>query len=421
MAQKYDIQSHPSELEASFGVVDESLVVDGTLMWAFGSTVATAEKYSESAAGSDISPWVKVPVPPHTGGVLATSISNAPVNVKLNFLLQHNTLYVLNVKAQNRLGFVNATGSKGVLVDLIPPFPAPLYDPIRCTPEWFEFYARDDVKNNLTHQGNDIDVRGCHLHGDAVLIEHCNHIHIVDWMSDKLSSRCIGPTYLPNHRVLRDSGTVFAGSERRRHKLYQADQTFISLNWQPFTDDETGIFMYAWALGTQPCLNDALDWLDPFSSTQSDADWSYDGARSEIPALPEGFYYLNVRAYNKIIRGGPLATTVCDTVPLIIDASKPVMNSFIVKYSDEARELQYIHNVTDHLSDLKSIAVGLGETQFDENLRGFEFFFNRSFTYVPAANLPEGVFMYGRLRAVDNGVSLCVNVCECVCPVCLHL
>jgi hypothetical protein len=224
----------------------------------------------------------------------------------------------------------------------------------------------------------------------------------VDWMSDKLSSRCIGPTYLPNHRVLRDSGTVFAGSERRRHKLYQADQTFISLNWQPFTDDETGIFMYAWALGTQPCLNDALDWLDPFSSTQSDADWSYDGARSEIPALPEGFYYLNVRAYNKIIRGGPLATTVCDTVPLIIDASKPVMNSFIVKYSDEARELQYIHNVTDHLSDLKSIAVGLGETQFDENLRGFEFFFNRSFTYVPAANLPEGVFMYGRLRAVDN-------------------
>ena len=104
--------------------------------------------------------------------------------------------------------------------------------------------------------------------------------------------------------------------------------------------------MYAWALGTKPCQNDVLDWLDPFASQRDQSAWSFTGARGNISPMPEGRYYLSVRGFNNVIRGGPLATTVCDTVPLIIDMTKPVKNEFIVAFDDSIEYLVITYNFT---------------------------------------------------------------------------
>jgi hypothetical protein len=60
-----------------------------------------------------------------------------------------------------------------------------------------------------------------------------------------------------------------------------------------------------------------------------------------------GKYYMTVRAINKVEYGGPLATTVCHTVPYIIDITNPFVHEvFDIKYD----ELQYVvsaeHNST---------------------------------------------------------------------------
>ncbi len=140
-------------------------------------------------------------------------------------------MYFLNVKARDDLYYWGVGSSKGVLVDLIPPFPAPLYDPIRCTPEWEEFYRRPDVFQNLIHQGPYAGLKGCDLFNDTVVADGCAPVDDLDWISDKLKGRCIGPTFLPNHRILQDSGTVFFGDVPSIPHLYQSEQTFVSLNW----------------------------------------------------------------------------------------------------------------------------------------------------------------------------------------------
>lgn len=104
--------------------------------------------------------------------------------------------------------------------------------------------------------------------------------------------------------------------------------------------------MYAWSLGSKPCSNDVLDWLNPFNSHRDSSSWSYTGARGNIGPLPEGRYYFNVRAFNSVIRGGPLSTTVCNTVPLAVDITKPIMHSFNITYNDDREALQYFFNVT---------------------------------------------------------------------------
>lgn len=233
VVQDYNFQSHPSEIEGSFSAEDESAVVQGTLQWAYGTAAMTVEKLNDTTYGADITTWVSVDVPPPRQATLATQISNVAARVSLPFLMHHNVFYFLNVKAQNRLGFWGAAGSKGVLIDLIPPFPAPLVDPDRCSQYWFDFYNRSDVMENLIHQGNyTASVSGCENQDDRMLTEYCKPTTIVDWQTDRLKGRCIGPTYLPNHRQLVDSGTVTNGDiPNGIHKLWQLEQTFFSMNW----------------------------------------------------------------------------------------------------------------------------------------------------------------------------------------------
>jgi hypothetical protein len=231
--QDYDIQSHPNEIEASFGAEDESAIISGTLQWAFGTTTITAEKVSDESTGSDIYPWVNVTVPPPSlTSTLAHQITGVSTRVKLSFDLVHNQVYFLNVKAQNRLLYWGADASKGVLVDLIPPFPQDQLDLIRCSQQWIDFYNRSEVMNNLIHQGNfTAELHGCEHTRDGMFTSGCAPTKILDWHHTHLSDRCVGPTPLPNHRTMVDSGSVFNGVVTDTHTLYQFEQTAMSISW----------------------------------------------------------------------------------------------------------------------------------------------------------------------------------------------
>ncbi len=168
-------------------------------------------------------------------------------------------------------------------------------------------------------------------------------------------------------------------------------------------DNETGIYIYFFGVGTAPCQADVLTWRDPHHTLRSADEWTRSASINNIdPVLKEGFYYLTVKAFNNIVRGGPLVTSLCNTIALVVDITKPIINSLDVGYDDPSRSVTYDFNVTDSLSDIYSVAVGLGYTPLDENVLPFAEYFNRSFCSIKAEGLQEGVFMYGRVRARNN-------------------
>jgi hypothetical protein len=57
------------------------------------------------------------------------------------------------------------------------------------------------------------------------------------------------------------------------------------------------------------------------------------------------------------------------------------------------------------MSDIKKVKFGLGLTRYDEDVMEFQDYYNRSMLWIPASMLPVGKYMYGRLRAVNNGES----------------
>ena len=50
----------------------------------------------------------------------------------------------------------------------------------------------------------------------------------------------------------------------------------------------------------------------------------------------DGHYYVVVRAFNKVDYGGPMATSICHSVPLAVDNTPPFVNSITnVRYDGQ--------------------------------------------------------------------------------------
>ena len=174
-------------------------------------------------------------------------------------------------------------------------------------------------------------------------------------------------------------------------------------NRHQFYDIETGIFIYAFGVGQSTCTDETMFWRDPHANVQRMEEWSYTVAIGDIePKLAPGRYWFTIKAYNNIIRGGPLSTTVCDSIPLVIDITKPDINELNLGYDDDTRNIMVDYNITDDLSDLKAVFFGLGLSSVDEALMPFEKYYNRSRLVLYNPNVPQGVFMFGRVRAINN-------------------
>ena len=48
-------------------------------------------------------------------------------------------------------------------------------------------------------------------------------------------------------------------------------------NWDGFHDDETGIFGYTWAVGTEVCMEDIHPHTDPHANLFDETEWTHTG------------------------------------------------------------------------------------------------------------------------------------------------
>ena len=55
---------------------------------------------------------------------------------------------------------------------------------------------------------------------------------------------------------------------------YSTNITIFTANWDGIHDDETGILVYTWSVGTEPCGFDIHPHNDPHSHFPSQSEWT---------------------------------------------------------------------------------------------------------------------------------------------------
>ncbi|CAH1258771.1 JAG1 [Branchiostoma lanceolatum] len=279
--------------------------------------------------------------------------------------LRHDNLYYFNVYLQNSLGYASILTSRGIIVDHTPPSPGLISDN-----RWDQVYG-----------------------------EVCE-----DFIPDEWEHKCIQQTTLPNHRAIVDgegSRTVFNGHEPLEDMLYTRANTYVSANWDGFHDNETGIFGYTWTVGTTPCQEDIHPHKDPHSHLFDESEWTHTGIADGLD-LPDGMYHVTVRAINKVEFGGPMATTVCHSTPYTIDNTPPFVHSVTnVNYDDDVQLISVEYNVSDSLSKIREVDLGLGRSKRDVYL--MDWHRDDNTTHITHNyHIPDGVPAWVRIRAINN-------------------
>ncbi|XP_070573548.1 uncharacterized protein [Ptychodera flava] len=285
-----------------------------------------------------------------------------------NLQLRHGDVHYINMHITNSLGYENVVTSLPIHADFQPPSPGPIHNALR-----HEFFHDDCVRYVLD-----------------------------DW-----EYKCVDETQLLNHRLIIDgpgSATVFNGHDVMIDLLYTRANTYVSANWDGFHDDETGIFGYTWAVGTSPCQEDIVAHKDPHSHVFEESEWTHRGSTSNfhVPILPDGRYYITVRAINKVDFGGPMATTVCHSTPYTIDTTEPFVNEVLfLGYDEDTCMIAAYYNVSDDLSNIREIDMGLGKSKRDVYIMGWQQDSNITLA-VKEHCIPDGLPAWIKIRAINN-------------------
>ncbi|XP_019642103.1 PREDICTED: uncharacterized protein LOC109483513 [Branchiostoma belcheri] len=279
--------------------------------------------------------------------------------------LAHDNLYYYNLFLNNTVGYTNTLTSMAVIADFVPPSPGPLA--------------------NVSH--------------DVTAAEVCE-----EFLPDEWEDRCVEQTPLPNHRAIIDgegSRTVFNGNKPLEDLRYFRPNTYVTANWDGFHDNETGIFGYTWTVGTDHCQEDVHPHKDPHSHLYGENEWTHQGLAYPLE-LKDGFYHVSVRAVNKVEFGGPLATTVCHGVPYTIDTTPPFVNEVeLISYDENTYELIVEYNVSDPLSNIREVDIGLGKSPRDVFIKDWHRHDNR--THVTMYfRIPDGIPTWIKVRAINN-------------------
>ncbi|XP_061168902.1 uncharacterized protein LOC133178171 [Saccostrea echinata] len=284
--------------------------------------------------------------------------------------LEHGTLYYINARITNVLGYVGYLHSHGTMVDFSPPSTGPLGT------EFNETFSADGCKASV-------------------------------------AQRCVEVTWKENHRHIIDgkgASTVFNGHTPLRDKLYTRSNHYISVNFDGFHDDESGIYQYTWAVGKSVCNQDVVIFSDPHEFLHSAKHWTHSGYEKDL-FLQDGKYFMTVQCVNNVVFGGSLVTTVCHSIPLIVDTTPPFFNGVQQIYFDEHFDMLAIYyKAGDKESLLRSVDFGLGKTKYDVLVRKYSYHVPMNgdddpFFVIEELDLEEGVPVWPRVR-VDNGVGL---------------
>ncbi|XP_022103294.1 uncharacterized protein LOC110986022 [Acanthaster planci] len=279
--------------------------------------------------------------------------------------LVHNNLYYFNIELLNYVGYENIISSVGVIADFTPPAPGLIMNGIR----------------------------------DEVVHEPC-----VEFTPEEWERRCIEDTPLKNHRYIIDgpgSMTVFNGHEELVDRLYTRSNTFMAANWEDIHDNETGIHGYTWSIGYDICNDDVSIHIDPHAHLFDESEWTHQGLIVNVN-LPDGAYFITVRAFNKVEFGGPMALTVCHSNPLVIDNTPPIIYSIHdITYNSSIGRIGLRVNATDPESHLFEYHLAAGRTPRDKSLRDWEAHVTAEQLFMDF-KIPSGIPCWVKVRAVNN-------------------
>ncbi|CAH1802777.1 unnamed protein product [Owenia fusiformis] len=285
--------------------------------------------------------------------------------------LSHNTIYYFNYQVINTLGYESILTSKSVIIDFTPPSPGPIEEPLS------------------------VDFR---------------HDQCQDITTDVFATRCIEPTPLDNHRVIVDgvsepegpySFCVFNGDKDMFDLRWTRDNKYCSANWDGFHDNETGIFGYLVSVGTDLCLDNHHTHKDPHSHIIYETEWTHEAMLFPLH-MPDGYYHINVRALNKIEFGGPMALTVCHSLPYIVDTTPPFVNHVLMlSYDEHTHIIKMTYNVSDTLSDIREVDFCLGRSRRDCYVSDWDRYPNTSHLE-KVQHIPDGIPSWPKIRAINN-------------------
>ncbi|VDH98959.1 Hypothetical predicted protein [Mytilus galloprovincialis] len=253
--------------------------------------------------------------------------------------LIHNKTHYFNFRIINTLGFESIISTPGVVVDTTPPTTGPIYN---STIDYLELV---DCSTKIVPTDRPDFRIWCRGENSAV----------------------------KNHRVIQDgpgSLAVFNGPIFMNDMMYTRANNYISANWDGFKDRESDLLFITVTVGTEICEETIHQYHDPHAHLFDVSQWTHSAMISPLPApytqLPDGQYFISVRAMNAVKYGGPLATTVCHTTPYIVDNSPPfIYELYNIGYDEFQYNLTYRHNSSDPESGILYNDCCLGLTQRD--------------------------------------------------------
>ncbi|XP_045189288.2 uncharacterized protein LOC123546793 [Mercenaria mercenaria] len=280
--------------------------------------------------------------------------------------LKHGTVYFVNTKVTNILGYTAYLTGEGTMIDFTPPEPGHINMPLN----------------------------------DLLQADNC---------TAAITQRCVDVTWKENHRLITDgpgSRTVFNGHEPLYDELYTLTNHYISANWDGFHDDESGIWGYTWSVGRHVCGTDVVPFENPYAHLTDKKFWT-DSAFHKGIHLPDGAYYVTVQALNGAELGGSLVTTVCHSSPFIVDTTPPVFNGVAdIIYDEDFDLIAVYYNATDSLSKIAGAEFGLGKTKYDVQLKSYSQHAamerDDPFVSVEELGLKEGIPAWLRVRVTNN-------------------
>ncbi|XP_052806221.1 uncharacterized protein LOC128235438 [Mya arenaria] len=293
-----------------------------------------------------------------------------------SFDMRHNTLHFVNLDVTNVLGYRSVIHSQGILTDFSCPEP------------------------------------GLILNGSLDALSFVNCHTLVPSDRPDLSRFCTGQTaVVPNHRTVIDgpgSRTVFNGDNPMTETLYSRSNNYIAANWDGIHDNETGILVYTWFVGRSVCEDSIHPDVDPHKHLLHESHWrnigiiSSSSTNKNIFPLSSGRYYVSVRAMNKVHFGGFLGTTICHSIPYVIDITSPfIYEIYAIKYNEDTFLVSALHNSTDEESGIAYMDACLGRDLWSCNIMSWA----RSSTLTLIQftfQIPDGTPAWLRLRATNN-------------------
>jgi hypothetical protein len=192
--------------------------------------------------------------------------------------------------------------------------------------------------------------------------------------------------------------------------LIVVSSLLCAAHWNPFLDPESDIFGYTWCVGTSLGSCDVLPHTDPHLQLgiMSPDMWTYSAILTDVD-LPEGAYYITIRATNQIAYGGPLFTTVQHATPYIIDTTPPVVEEDVdVGYNLTTNQLSVEYDASDGEEGVvTAVDVALGRSPLDTDILRWTPLTNQSGSVrsrgVVELVIPDGLPVWLKLRATDGG------------------